>query len=55
MERMAASIFASLNYHVNTSLQVPNQLGGERFPDALESDTTFTNVPDKALPKEKAS
>ena len=37
------------------SLQVPNQLGGERFPDALETDNTVTRVPEKALPKEKAS
>ena len=36
-------------------MQVPDQLGGGRFPDALESDTTFTKVPDKALPKDKAS
>ncbi|KAL3162574.1 hypothetical protein ABBQ38_008624 [Trebouxia sp. C0009 RCD-2024] len=35
--------------------QVPNQLGGERFPDALEADNTVTREPEKALPKEKAS
>ena len=52
---MTTSIFAILDCHVNISLQVPNQLGGERFPDALESDTTVTKVPDKALSKEQAS
>ncbi|KAL3135151.1 hypothetical protein ABBQ32_008085 [Trebouxia sp. C0010 RCD-2024] len=39
----------------NIPNQVPNQLGGERFPDALEADNTVTRVPEKALPKEKAS
>lgn len=34
--------------------QVPNQLDGKRFPDPLEADTTVTNAPDKALPKDKA-
>ncbi len=35
-------------------MQVPNQLSGERFPDALEADTTTTKKPHKALPKDKA-
>ncbi|DBB18353.1 TPA: hypothetical protein ACH3X3_000007 [Trebouxia sp. C0006] len=34
--------------------QVPNQLGGERFPDPLEADTTVTGGIEKALPKDKA-
>ena len=36
------------------SVQVPNQLGGERFPDPLEADTTVTGGIEKALPKDKA-
>lgn len=54
---LAPSAFATLRLdcHVNISLQVPDQLGGERFPDALESDNTVTRMPDKALPKEKAT
>ncbi len=36
------------------SVQVPNQLGGERFPDPLEADTTVTGGVEKALPKDKA-
>ncbi|DBA78586.1 TPA: hypothetical protein ACH3X1_008517 [Trebouxia sp. C0004] len=34
--------------------QVPNQLGGKRFPDPLEADTTVTGGIEKALPKDKA-
>lgn len=30
-------------------------IGGGRFPDALEAETTTSDQPEKALPKEKAS
>lgn len=43
-----------LNGYLTCCVQVPIQLDGKRFPDPLEADTTVTNAPDKALPKDKA-
>ena len=36
-------------------LQVPDMIGGGRFPDSLEAETTTTEATEKALPKEKAT